>query len=247
MLVQRPDRLLRMLLGWTAVTLLFAWLPLIRGPMDGASYVWGASYWGLSVGGSGSGGDYWLLVVQGIVGLSILALGWRGARPPFHVLLLLWHGVLGTSAVYSAYTDPDPYRFRGDTLGIDISLAWVGPLFLGGFFLLAVLWTCLDLRRTREFSSAGDKPRRYTDREDTLRDVPTRTVAAWTRTNTSWLAVLMLLLPVQFVLLRFGEPHGLTDRIGVVLTIIQCLTLGRIFRPAAARNGPAPLAKVAAV
>jgi hypothetical protein len=222
MIAQKPDRLLRILLGWTAVTFIFVWLPLIRGPMDGASYIWGASYWGLSVGGSGIGGDYWLLVVQGFVGLSILALGWRGARPPFHVLLLLWHGVLGTAAAYSAFKNPDQYRFRGDTLGIDVSLAWAGPLFFGSFFLLAVPWTFKDLRRGQR-----------------------RIVPAWSRTNASWLAVLLALLPVQFVLLRFGQSHGLTDQIGVVLTIVQCLMLGRIFRPAPGWNGPAPQAAVA--
>jgi hypothetical protein len=221
MLAQKPDRLLRIILGWTAVTMVFVWLPLIRGPMDGPSYLWGTSYWGLSVGGSGVSGDYWLLVVQGLVGLSILAIGWRGARPPFHLLLLLWHGVLGSSAVYAALRNPDQYRFRGDTLGIDVSLAWAGPLFFGGFFVLAVLWTLRDRRRRER-----------------------RIVPPWTRANTSWLAVLLAMLPVQFVLLRFGEVHGLTDRIGVLLTIAQCLLLGRIFRPAAGRTS-APFTRVA--
>lgn len=207
----RPDRLLRLLLGWTVVTLLLVWLPLIRGPMDGASYAWGASYWGVSVGGKGTGGHYWLLLIQGFIGIWILALGWRGARPPIHALLLLWHGVFATSAVYSAITHPEQYRFRGDTMGIDISLAWVGPLLFGGAFVAALLWTLLDLRR------AG-----------------LRTAPPWTRTNTAWLAALVLLLPLQFALLRFGSPHGVTDRVGVVLTIAQCLLLGRIFRPARA-------------
>jgi hypothetical protein len=178
--------------------------------MDGASYTWGTAYWGLTVGGSGTSGHYWLLVIQGFIGLSILALGWRGARPPFHPLLLLWHAVLATSAVYSAFTHPDQYRFRGDTMGIDISLAWVGPLLFGGFFLLALVWTARDLRR-------GHRP----------------PVSAWTKTNTAWLAILLCMLPVQFALLRFGEPHGRTDQLGVVLTIIQCCLLGRIFRPTA--------------
>jgi len=217
MIDEKPDRLLRILLGWTVVTLVFVWLPLVRGAMDGVSYAWGTSYWGRSVGGVGVGGDYWLLVVQMVVGLAILWLGWRGARPPLHALLLIWHGVLGSSAVYSAVTDPDQYRFRGDTLGIDV--AWVGPLLFGGFFLLSLLWVTMDRRRV----GSKSKP-------------------AWSRTNASWLGLLLLLLPVQFLLLRFGDVHGPTDQFGVVLTIIQCLLLGRIFRPAAGRGVRAPLA-----
>ena len=217
MVSNKPDRLLRVLLTWTAITLVFVWLPLVRGPMDGDSYAWGTSFWGLHVGGRGVGGDYWLLVVQALAGLSILALGWRGARAPFHVLLLLWHGVLGSAAVYSAMTNPQQYRFRGDSLGIDVSLAWAGPLFFGGFFLLAVLWAAKDLRRGRSRATPARRPM-----------------------NASWLAVLLLMLPVQFVLLRFGAVHGLTDQIGVILTIAQCLLLGRLFRPAA--GGGATLA-----
>lgn len=204
----KPDRLLRVLLGWTAVTMIFVWLPLIRGLLDGASYQWGASYWGYRIRGAGTGGDYWLVAIQGLLGMSVLALGWRGARAPFHALLLAWHGVLGSNAIYAAVTSPESYRFRGDTMGIDVSLAWVGPLFFGGFLLLALWWVIRDCR------------------SDGVRRAP-----AWGWANFAWLAILVLLLPVQFVLLRFGEPHGLTDKIGVVITIAQCLLLGRIFRP----------------
>ena len=204
------ERLLRLLLGWTTVTFILVWLPLIRGLMDGSSYVWGTNYWGFSVGGSGIGGEYWLLVIQGLLGLLILGLGWRGTRKTFYGLLLLWHGVFGSSAVYSAITEPEAYRFRGDTLGIDVSIAWVGPLFFGGFFLLCIFWIYKDLQR--------GKP---------------RTVPAWTRTNTTWLVVLLTMLPIQFVLLGFWEEYQLTDQIGVGLTILQCLLLGRVFKPIA--------------
>ena len=213
MLDVRPDRLLRAILGWTAVTLLLVWLPLVRGVMDGVSYVWAKSYWGLAVGGSGVGGYYWLLLVEGLVGLSILWLGWRGGQPPVRWLLLIWHGVLGTNSIYESIRNPEQYRFRGDTLGIDVSLAWVGPLFFGGFFLLCLLWAIRDRRSVQE-----------------------RSLPSWSRTNTSWLAALLFVIPVQFVLLRFGDEHGLTDQIGVVVTIAQCLLLGRIFRASVVKH-----------
>jgi hypothetical protein len=38
---------------------------------------------------------------------------------------------------------------------------------------------------------------------------------------------------MQFVLLRFGEPHGLTDQAGVILTVLQWLLLGWALRTGA--------------
>ena len=89
----KPDRILKVILIWTVVTMLLVWLPLVRGVMDGESYQWGASFWGKQFSGSGVRGDYWLLIVRALVGITILYLGWRGANQPFHWLLLLWHNV----------------------------------------------------------------------------------------------------------------------------------------------------------
>ncbi len=193
----KPDRLLRWLLIWTGFTLLAVWLPLVRGLMDGASYQWAFAP---GVGGRGVGGTYWLLVILAGYGLLMLSLGWRGARPPFHWLLLLWHLSLAGLVVYASWTAREPMRFRGDTLGIDISIAWMGPVFFGGFALLAVYWVVRDRRAA-----------------------PPRVAPEWQRTNRVLLLLAALLLPVQFILFRFGEPHGTTDQVGVVLTIGQWL------------------------
>ncbi len=193
----KPDCLLRWLLIWTGFTLLAVWLPLVRGLMDGASYQW---TFAPGVGGRGVGGTYWLLVILAGYGLLMLSLGWRGARPPFHWLLLLWHLSLAGLVVYASWTAREPMRFRGDTLGIDISIAWMGPVFFGGFALLAVYWVVRDRRAA-----------------------PPRVAPEWQRTNRVLLLLAALLLPVQFILLRFGEPHGTTDQVGVVLTIGQWL------------------------
>src|SRR6185295_10849706 len=86
----RPDRLLRAILIWTAVTLIIVWLPFVRGLMDGDAYEWGNEFFGKRFGGHGVRGDYWLLVIEAAFGIFLLYLGWRGARPPFHWLLLFW-------------------------------------------------------------------------------------------------------------------------------------------------------------
>ena len=197
-MVWRPDRLLKAILIWTMITMVIVWLPLIRGLMDGDSYEWGNSFWGIQVGGQGVHGQYWLLLLQAIIGIAVLYFGWRGARQPFHWLLLLWHIPLGAQAIYDAISSPEDYRFRGDTLGVDVSLAWVGPLFFGGFALLSVLWVIRDFRRERDTAAPE-----------------------WKRANYVLLLIAVSLLPIQFLLLRFGEQHGPGDQAGVILTMCQ--------------------------
>jgi hypothetical protein len=201
-MVWRPDRFLRAILIWTMITLLVVWLPLVRGLMDGDSYQWGNSFWGFQIGGRGLHGDYWVLLLQAAFGITLLYLGWRGAKQPFHWLLLLWLLPLGVQATYDALSSPEDYRFRGDTLGVDVSLAWVGPLFFGGFALLSLWWVIRDLRKGRE-----------------------KVTPEWNRANRILLLIAISLLPIQFVLLRYGEPHGPTDQVGVILTMLQWMLI----------------------
>ncbi len=201
----KPDRVLRWVLIWTGVTLLPVWLPLVRGLMDGASYQWEL---GPGIGGRGVAGAYWLLAILAGCGLLLLYLGWRGAQPPFHWMLLSWHVSLAGMVSYASWTAGEQMRLRGDTLGIDISIAWAGPAFFGGFALLAVYWVVRDLRAR-----------------------PERVPPKWNRANRGLLLLAALLLPVQFILLRFGVPHGATDKFGVLLTIVQWLLVNFAFVP----------------
>ena len=217
----KPDRLLKAMLLFTWVTLIIVWLPLVRGLMDGDSYVWGNSFIGMQLGGRGLHGDYWLLVVQAAFGILLLYLGWRGARQPFHWLLLLWQIPLAAQACYNAFTSPEDYRFRGDTLGVDVSLAWVGPLFAGGFALLSILWVARDLQTRRN-----------------------KTVPDWGRPNFIFLAIALVLLPVQFMLLRFGEPMSTNDQVGVLLTITQWVLIYLALVPWSTRSRVEPADEV---
>ncbi len=204
----RPDRLLRVLLTWTSLTFLIAWLPFLRCVMDGDSYTWGLGWSGIEAGGTGVSAQYWLPVVEVALGVTILWLGCRGARMPFHLLLLAWHAALFTSFTYASVTNPEDFRFQGDTAGIDFSLAWVGPLFTGGFLAASIFWVVRDLRKPGP-----------------------RQVAPWSRTNTIRLGSLIALLPIQFVLLRFGPVGGTTDVIGVIIIIVQWMLLTDALKP----------------
>jgi hypothetical protein len=206
----KPDWMLRALLAWTAVTTLPFWLPLVRSVMDGDSYEWGF----FAFRGHGLRGDLWLPAICVTLALAIRRLGWRGARPPFHALLLLWLIPIGAGATYLSIARPEDFTFRGDTMGLSIPLAPVGILLFGGFAVLAVFWVVRDLRSGRR------------------REAP-----PWTRTNTTLVSGLLALLPIQFILLRFGEPHGTTDKIGVVVTIVQWLLVGTALRPRVPAGG----------
>jgi hypothetical protein len=203
-----PSLLLRCLLIWTAFTTVIFWLPTVRSVFDGSSYTWGIA----GFGGSGLQGDLWFPLAGAILSLVLLTLGWRGARSPFHFVLVGWHVLLLVGVIRAVRSDPEGFRFRGDSLGVDISLAWIGPVVFGIPAVLAALWAWQDLR-------GGDHA----------------IAPPWTRTNTRWVVALLLLLPVQFVLLRTGPPGSAADAVGVMITIIQWLLVGAALQPASLR------------
>jgi hypothetical protein len=215
---RKPDRLLKVILILTSLTMIVVWLPLIRGLMDGNSYEWGGSFLGNDYGGTGLGGQYWLVVLEAAIAIAIVYLGWRGARQPFHWLLLLWNVSGAINAFYNTIKFPEDYRIQGDTLGIDLSVAWVGPLFWSALTLLSVLWIVRDFRRSEAGVGAG-----------------------WGRANTVLLVLVLGLLPIQFVLLRFGAPLSRMDQLGVVVTLLQWLMLNLAF----AKRDPTPTEPIA--
>jgi hypothetical protein len=204
------ERSLRWLLTWTALTTIIFWLPTVRGAFDGPSYRWGL--FGFS--GNGMAGAWWLPVLGSVAALTARSLAWRGGLRPASLLIGAWHAALFAGVVYAAVTNPDDFRLQGDTMGINISLALVGPALFGAGAALAVYVGVRTLRR----------------------DIAARR-EAWTPSNTRWLAALLALLPIQFILLRLGSAGSTADQIGVLLTIAQWLLLDRALRPPA--GGPA--------
>lgn len=191
-------RILKSLLFVTAGWMILTWLPLIRGLFDGPSYEWGTSFFGRGFGGAGLSSDAWVLALQMLLGGGILYLGYRGPRPPFHALILIWLGFHAANFLYASVTDPEALMFHGDTLGVHVNLGYGVVAVFGAFFVLACAWVWRDLK----MKPAWPKPE-------------------WTGRNRALWWVAGGLLPVQFVLLRFGEPHGLSDQIGVILTMAQ--------------------------
>lgn len=126
-------------------------------------------------------------------------------RQVYYVLLLLWFVHVFGNLLADIAINGDT-TFEGDTLGISISLFWI-------VLPLSVLALLLVLRAIRA------------DRRATPQLIP------WSAKNRKMLWLILCILPIQAVLLASGKPHGLTDQIGVILTIVQCFLLPLIVRP----------------
>ena len=84
------ERLFGPVMGWTAITTIFAWLPLVRILGRPEGYTWAI----LGVSGSGTDGPFWIFVLLTVFVVSMLFAGFRGPRALFHPMLLLWHGAV---------------------------------------------------------------------------------------------------------------------------------------------------------
>jgi hypothetical protein len=210
----RPSGLLKALLVWTALPFVFFWLPLVRSLFDGPTYEWGVGWWGVRMGGAGVTGDLWYLVLGTALGGILLWSGWRGKRAVLRWALPVWFSLLLARALHWAWQDPQGFVFRGDTLGVELNLTWLAP----GFHLVGILLYLAWLRQDRRVSASA------------------RITAPWTSRNTWRIVALAALLPVQFLLLRLGEPHGASDAVGVLITIVQWFALGWALSPVPAQE-----------
>ena len=163
-----------LLMGWLTFTFVAAWLPFVRGAMDGPSYQWGASHFGWDFAGAGIGGDYWFAAAKAALALLLLSAGWRRPNGPFRIALLLWLMLRFADTLHAAIFSPGDFRFQGDTLGVDVSLAPVAPA-LDAAMLLAAFWWFMQ--------------------------APAIRVPPLGRLNVVLLAIFALLLPVQYWLL----------------------------------------------
>lgn len=183
------------------------WVP-IRCVMDGEVFRWANSYGTAHLVGTGISGHFPILLMLSSFLVVITYLGWRGGRPPFHALIIIWSGISFAGTLTSSIQNPESYRFRGDTLGIDISLAWIAPSLWGGLILMTLLLTAIDFRGGWNV------------------DVPN-----WTSRNRGLLLAVVCLFPLQFILLHYGPQHGTTDKIGLVITIGQWILVNAALMP----------------
>lgn len=202
----RKDPLLLVILCWTSVVAgILVWLPLVRGATQGEAYRWALTD---GIGGHGIRGAYWLLILGAVFVLSLLYLGWRGARQPFHWLLLGFHVPLAAAVTYVAWMAPHGFRFEGATIGVDVPLAIIGPVLFSGAAGAAIAWVVRDFR---------------------VRQSRVLVPWMWTRAAHVRFWLLLALLPLEVVLFRSGEIQSPQNVVGVALVGWQWVLLNRLF------------------
>ena len=187
-----------LLMSWLTLIFLTAWLPMLRGAMDGASYEWGAALLGARFSGAGTSGDYWFVMVKAAIAIALLGFGWRRPNGGFRVALVAWLALAFADTLYNVVTAPEAFRFQGDTLGVDISLVLVAPALDAAMLALAIYW--------------GFR-------------APALPVPPLARANFVMLATAVALLPVQYVLLSTGTGQETNDVVGVLLTMVGWVLL----------------------
>jgi len=173
--------------------------------------------WGLfGVTGTGMSAGYAVMLVAAIWAWVTVALGHRAPGRPFPQMLIAWNGLMFVSMVWSACLHGSNMRLRGDALGMDIPLAWIGPALTGALLAASVYWA---LRRP------GIVPD-----------------ARWRPHGKLLLVVASALAPVICVLFRQGDGRLRTDfdRAAVILVIAQGLLAGVALVPKGSGHGRAP-------
>jgi hypothetical protein len=186
---------LNLLLILTSLTFATSWLPFIRGIADGESYHWGTSLFGNVFYGKGTGGDFYYVAINVFLCLLLMYFFyWIKNRKVFYSLLVLWYGSMIGNSFFEVFAG-DGYMFHGDTLNVHLDLSFIIIPFMIVMGALVVKVILEDLNHSF--------------------------VAKGTKKNKFWAILLLAPIPVQIVLFYMGEPHGITDKIGVIIALLQ--------------------------
>ena len=198
------------LLNWFHLLISFSfiivWLPFLRAIFDGKSYQWGTNYYGFNFNGAGVTADFLFVIIQLIFYVALFVAAYRVRnRKIYYALLVLWFLNVFGNLLASIVRDGDT-MFHGDTLNIHISLTnIIIPLSI-----MASICMFLIIRK----------------------DIKTPEVTVpWNSKNTKLALMILAPILIQAILFATGEPHGITDKIGVIAAIAQCFLIPLIFRP----------------
>ncbi len=199
---------LMVLSGFTFMLVL---LPLLRCLFDGETYSWGMQIYGMSFYSKGIQADYFILIpLLAFYLFYYFSFYWLKNRKLFYTTLIIWWLLNFGNLLYDIIKNGDT-MFHGDTLDVHVSLTKI----IVPFAMLTLLWIIWII----------------------LKDKKLQTVSiSWARKNNSMALILICLLPIQALLLAFGEPHALTDEIGVILIIIQAFATAFVFIPTKKNN-----------
>ena len=195
------DRLFGVVMFSTAVTAIFAWLPLARiiGRPDG--YQWGI----LGISGVGTDGPYWIFICLTVYVVSMLFAAFRWPRAIFYPMLILWHLLVVAVVGAGVALGGDSARLQGQGLHFSFAL-WAVLVPLLVFLGLAIAWVIVDRR-------AGGAP----------------AAAPWGRANTVRLLISLALLAGALLLFRAGTNYNWVTAVAIATTVAHWIMLVEAF------------------
>ena len=194
---------LMLLSGFTFMLIL---LPLLRCLFDGVTYSWGTQIYGISFFSKGIQPDYFILFpLFAFYLFYYYSFYWIKNRTLFYIALVLWWLLNFGNLLFDIIKNGDT-MFHGDTLDVHISLTKI----IIPFSVITLIWIIwIIIKDSKRPSDA----------------IP------WGKKNKKIGLLLLALIPIEAILLATGEPHALTDEIGVILIIIQSFATAFVFIP----------------
>lgn len=193
----RFDVVYRILLFLTCLTGATTWLPFLRCLFDGKTYQWSTSFLGYTLTSAGINLPYlYILFWTGIWLFLMYSFFWIRNVRIFQFLLIVWFGSMLTNMSYDIFRG-ESFMFHGDTMGVHLDLT---P-FIMTFMVVVILLVAIVLMGRKADMILG----------------------FWSKRNTRWLIALSIWIPLQAIFFATGEPHGSTDEIGVVISLLQVI------------------------
>lgn len=185
------ERLFGVLVFWSVLTGIFAWLPLMRILGRPEGYTWEV----LGLRGEGSDGPFWIFIIATVWVLAMLWTLVRGPRTASYAMVVPWQLLVAGIVVAGAVQGGTDATLQGQGLRWEISL-WVlaFPFLLGA--AVAVAWAAVDGRR-------GVTP----------------VATGWERRNTLWLGASLALAVAALFLFRAGTNYNGVTAAAIVATI----------------------------
>ena len=174
-----------------------------------------SEHWGwFGAFGTGVDSALWVPLATTVVPWTIVALAPpRGHIRIFSAALVTWQAAVFAMFSYASLTLGSRMTLRGDTFGVELNVALIAPL-LSGLALAASVWWVV---KNRQLSRS-------------TRPIPWRPRVGW------WIGVAVvnsLAILTLFALRDGAPPHATSDRIAILLVVLQFFIAPRIFDPPA--------------
>lgn len=193
----QDQKLFNLVMIWTIITTVFAWLPLIRIIGRPEGYHWSI----LGFSGEGFEGPFWIFIPLVLLVLSLMFSAYRAPRKVFYPLLIIWHLLFTGVVTAGILQGGSAATIQGQGLHWEFPL-WVLIIPCVLFLAAVTLWVVRDVK-------AGSK----------------MTFIAWSGINTKKLVVALSLLILAIILFRLGTNYNWVTAVAILTTIFYWIVM----------------------